>query len=263
MHTMHDTASLLRMAARPIPPGLAPEEHVKAEALRDYAPLVKYVVDRIASSLPKSIEKDDLINTAVIGLFDALEKFDESRGTKFETYAIWRIKGAVLDELRSLDWASRTTRRKAREIERTCRVLDQRFGRAATEEEIAAEMNLPVAEYLRLLEEVRGASLLSLDQTVSVDDEHDLTGLCELIEDDATISALERIEEEQSQVLLLEAINILSEQERLVVALYYYEEMTLKEIGETLDISESRVSQIHTKAVSRLRARMRKRLMAA
>jgi RNA polymerase sigma factor for flagellar operon FliA len=251
------------MAARPIPPNLAPDEQAKAEALRKYAPLVKYVVDRIASSLPKSIEKDDLINTAVIGLFDALEKYDEARGTKFETYAIWRIKGAVLDELRSLDWASRTTRRKAREVERTCRHLDQKLGRAATEQEIAAEMNLPVGEFVRLLEEVRGASLLSLDQTVSVDEEHDLAGLAELIEDTRADNALEVIEDAESRDLLLEAINCLSEQERLVVALYYYEEMTLKEIGETLSISESRVSQIHTKAVSRLRARMMKLLVAA
>lgn len=242
---------------------MAGDELNKAQALKQYAPLVKYVVDRIASSLPKSIEKDDLINTAVIGLFDALDKYDADRGTKFETYAIWRIKGAVLDELRSLDWASRTTRRKAREVERTCRFLDQKLGRAASEQEIAAEMNLPVGEFVKLLEEVRGASLLSLDQTVSVDEEHDLAGLAELIEDADAINALETIEDAESRHLLLDAINCLSEQERLVVALYYYEEMTLKEIGETLGISESRVSQIHTKAVSRLRVRMRKLLLAA
>ncbi len=260
---MRDTAALLRLAARPIPSGLPADQLAKAEALKKYAPLVKYVVDRIASSLPKSIEKDDLINTAVIGLFDALEKYDSDRGTKFETYAIWRIKGAVLDELRSLDWASRTTRRKAREVERTCRRLDQKLGRAASEHEIAKEMNLPVGEFVRLLEEVRGASLLSLDQTVSVDEEHDLAGLAELIEDSDAINALDLIEEAESRELLLEAINCLSEQERLVVALYYYEEMTLKEIGETLGISESRVSQIHTKAVSRLHGRMKRLLIAA
>jgi RNA polymerase sigma factor for flagellar operon FliA len=260
---VRDTAALLRLASRPIPSGLPADQLAKAEALKKYAPLVKYVVDRIASSLPKSIEKDDLINTAVIGLFDALDKYDSDRGTKFETYAIWRIKGAVLDELRSLDWASRTTRRKAREVERTCRLLDQKLGRAATEHEIAKEMNLPVSEFVRLLEEVRGASLLSLDQTVSVDEEHDLAGLAELIEDNDAINALELIEEAESRDLLLDAINCLSEQERLVVALYYYEEMTLKEIGETLGISESRVSQIHTKAVSRLRARMKRLLIAA
>lgn len=260
---MRDTASLLKLTSSPIPPNLGPDELQKAEALRKYAPLVKYVVDRIASSLPKSIEKDDLINTAVIGLFDALEKYDEGRGTKFETYAIWRIRGAVLDELRSMDWASRTTRRKAREVEKTCRFLDQKLGRAATEREIAKEMKLPVSEYVRLLEEVRGAALLSLDQTVSVDEEHDLAGLAELIEDTTARNALEVIEDAESRDLLLEAINSLSEQERLVVALYYYEEMTLKEIGETLGISESRVSQIHTKSVSRLRARMMKLQLVA
>ena len=260
---MQDTASLLKLTTRRIPPNLAPDERLKAEALKKYAPLVKYVVDRIASSLPKSIEKGDLINTAIIGLFDALEKYDETRGTKFETYAIWRIKGAVLDELRSLDWASRTTRRKAREVDKACRLLDQKLGRAATEHEIADEMNLPVSEFNRLIEEVRGAALLSLDQTVSVDEEHDLAGMAELIEDTDADNALESIEESESRDLLLEAINCLSEQERLVVALYYYEEMTLKEIGETLGISESRVSQIHTKAVSRLRARMMKLLLVA
>ncbi len=260
---MRDTASLLRLSTRPIPPNLAPDEHAKAEALQKYAPLVKYVVDRIASSLPKSIEKGDLINTAVIGLFDALEKYDESRGTKFETYAIWRIKGAVLDELRSLDWASRTTRRKAREIERACCLLDQKLGRAASEHEIAKELNVPMKDFSRLLEEVRGAALLSLDQTVSVDDEHDLSGLGEMVEDHTIIDSLELIEDQQSQDMLLESINFLTEQERLVVALYYYEEMTLKEIGETLTISESRVSQIHTKAVARLGSRMKKDLMVA
>jgi RNA polymerase sigma factor FliA len=260
---MRDTQSLLRLSSRPIPPNLAPDEQRKAEALQKYAPLVKYVVDRISSSLPKSIEKGDLINTAVIGLFDALEKYDSERGTKFETYAIWRIKGAVLDELRSLDWASRTTRRKAREVERVCSFLDQKLGRAASEQEIAKEMNLPMKDFTRLLEEVRGAALLSLDQTVSVDDEHDLSGLGEMIEDQTVIDSLELIEEQQCQTLLLESINLLTEQERLVVALYYYEEMTLKEIGETLSISESRVSQIHTKAVARLGARMNKPAAAA
>ncbi len=260
---MGETSALLRLASRPVPKHLSPEEKQKAEALKRYAPLVKYVVDKISSSLPKSIEKDDLINTAIIGLYDALEKYDESRGTKFETYAIWRIKGAVLDELRAMDWASRTTRRKAREVERVCRYLDQRLGRAATEQEIAEEMNLPVSEFSRLLEEVRGAALLSLDQAVSVDEEHDLAGLAEMIEDVDADDALELLEDEESRRLLLEAINGLQEQERLVIALYYYEEMTLKEIGETLSISESRVSQIHTRAISRLRARMAKRLMAA
>jgi len=228
----------------------------KEAALQRYFPLVKYVVDKIASGLPKSIERDDLINTALIGLFDALEKYDESRGTKFETYAIWRIKGAVLDELRSLDWASRTTRRKARELERVCQALDQKLGRAATEPEMARAMGLSQHEFMRVLEEVRGTVLLSLDQSLTVDDDHDLAGLADMIEDKAVEDTLDLIEEEESRHTLLELINGLSEQERLVVALYYYEEMTLKEIGEALHISESRVSQIHTRAVKTLKARL-------
>jgi RNA polymerase sigma factor for flagellar operon FliA len=260
---MGETSALLKLAARPIPRDLPPEERVKAEALREYAPLVKYVVDKIASTLPRSIDKEDLIHTAIIGLFDALEKFDADRGTKFETYAVWRIKGAVLDELRSLDWASRSTRRKAREIDRACQQLEQKLGRAAADHEIARELNLRVSDFSRLVEEVRGATLLSLDQAVAVDDEHDLAGLGEVIEDTAALDALHEMEEAESKEELLGAINGLSEQERLVIALYYYEEMTLKEIGETLGISESRVSQIHTKAIGRLRGRMEPILLAA
>ena len=228
----------------------------KNAALKRYFPLVKYVVDKIASGLPKSIEREDLINTAMIGLFDAFEKYDESRGTKFETYAIWRIKGAVLDELRAMDWASRTTRRKARMIEQASQVLDQRLGRGATEQEMADELKITLHEFLRLLEEVRGTVLLSLDQAMQVDDDHDLNGLADVIEDKNAIDSLAELENHESKRLLLELVNHLSEQERLVVALYYYEEMTLKEIGQALRISESRVSQIHTKAILRLKGRL-------
>ncbi|MFN8548477.1 MAG: FliA/WhiG family RNA polymerase sigma factor [Candidatus Eisenbacteria bacterium] len=240
---------------------VAPPDLSNREAsLKRYYPLVKYVVDKIAAGLPKSIERDDLINTALIGLFDALEKYDESRGTKFETYAIWRIKGAVLDELRSMDWVSRSTRRKARHIEEVSRRLDQKLGRAATDEEMADEMKLSLHEFLRLLEEVRCTALLSLDQALQVDDDHELVGLADLIEDKSALDTLEEIEDVESRRVLLDLINGLSEQERLVVALYYYEEMTLKEIGQALQISESRVSQIHTKAVLRLKGRLSRAL---
>lgn len=254
---MRDTASLLRLTTRPIPPNLEPDQRAKAEALRRYAPLVKYVVDRIASNLPKSIEKDDLINTAIIGLFDALDKYDRDRGTKFETYAIWRIKGAVLDELRALDWASRTIRRKARQLEKATRTLDQRLGRPASDEEVCGDMGMRLHDYHKLLDDIRGSMLLSLDSTVTVDENHELSGLADMIQDLDADDALELMESQEARDLLLRSINALSEQERLVLALYYYEEMTLKEIGETLNISESRVSQIHTKAVHRLRSRLR------
>ena len=244
-----------KVVAGPQPVPLAIVE-TRDEALKRYFPLVKYVVDKIATGLPKSIERDDLLNTALIGLHDALDKYDQSRGTKFETYAIWRIKGAVLDELRSMDWASRTTRRKAREIERVCQKLDQKLGRAASEQEMADAMNLSLHEFMRLLEEVRGTVLLSLDQSLQVDDDHDLAGLADMIEDSTVEDTLCLIEKEEARFHLLDLVNGLTEQERLVVALYYYEEMTLKEIGEALRISESRVSQIHTKAILRLKGRL-------
>jgi RNA polymerase sigma factor FliA len=232
------------------------KERQKEIALSRYAPLVKYVVDRLALHLPKSVERDDLTSAAIIGLFDALEKFDSSKGTKFETYAIWRIRGAILDELRSLDWASRSIRRKARTVEEAARELGQKLGRAATEEEVADALNLSPVELSRLLDEVHGTALLSLSKAVSTEDDQDYIQLEDIVDDPAQADALEVIESEQAREVLLETIDGLPEQQRLVVALYYYEEMTLKEIGEALHISESRVSQIHTRAVKTLKARL-------
>lgn len=228
----------------------------KDEAYLRYAPLVKYVVDRIASNVPKYVERDDLLNAAALGLFDALEKYDAGKGTKFETYAVWRIRGAVLDELRSMDWASRSVRRKARQLDSVCRELDQKLGRQATEQEIAAEMEISTNQFGRILDEVRGVVLLSLNQPASENEETGAGGLAELIEDTRVTSALEKIEKDEMKDVLLDVFNQLTEPEKLVLALYYYEEMTLKEIGETLDISESRASQIHTKAIGRVRRRL-------
>jgi RNA polymerase sigma factor for flagellar operon FliA len=232
------------------------KERQKEIALSKYAPLVKYVVDRLALHLPKSVERDDLTSAAIIGLFDAMEKFDASKGTKFETYAIWRIRGAILDELRSLDWASRSIRRKARTVEEAARGLGQKLGRAATEEEVADALNLSTAELSRLMDEVHGTALLSLSKAVSTEDDQDYIQLEDIVDDPSQTDALEVIESEQAREVLLETIDGLPEQQRLVVALYYYEEMTLKEIGEALHISESRVSQIHTRAVKTLKARL-------
>jgi RNA polymerase sigma factor for flagellar operon FliA len=232
------------------------KERQKEIALSKYAPLVKYVVDRLALHLPKSVERDDLTSAAIIGLFDALEKFDAGKGTKFETYAIWRIRGAILDELRSLDWASRSIRRKARTVEEAARGLGQKLGRAATEEEVAEALNLSPAELSRLMDEVHGTALLSLSKAVSTEDDQDYIQLEDIVDDPTQTDALEVIESEQAREVLLDTIDGLPEQQRLVVALYYYEEMTLKEIGEALHISESRVSQIHTRAVKTLKARL-------
>jgi RNA polymerase sigma factor for flagellar operon FliA len=248
--------SVLHSLASRAPRAKNRKQRQKEVALSRYAPLVKYVVDRLALHLPKSVERDDLISAAIIGLFDALEKYDASKGTKFETYAIWRIRGAILDELRSLDWASRSIRRKARNVEEVARELGQKLGRAATEEEVADALNLSPVELSRLLDEVHGTALLSLSKSVSSDEEQDYIQLEDIVDDPAHKDALDQIETEEAREVLMETIDGLPEQQRLVVALYYYEEMTLKEIGEALHISESRVSQIHTRAVKTLKSRL-------
>jgi RNA polymerase sigma factor for flagellar operon FliA len=228
----------------------------RAEAVRRYAPLVKHVVDRIAVGLPKIVDMDDLMNAAVIGLLDALDKYDESKGTKFETYAVWRIRGAVLDELRTMDWASRSLRRKARAIEKMQKELIQKLGRPATDMEIADAMRMDPHEMYRIMEDVKGTVFYSLDQA-GPEDERGLSGLMDSIEDLNAPDPLGDLESAETKQHLLDAINKLPEQERLVVAFYYYEEITLKEIGETLHISESRASQVHSRALQRLRTRIR------
>lgn len=244
-----------KMASPRVDPWKKPS---KEEAYRRYAPLMKYVVDRVASNVPKYVEREDLLNAAALGLFDALEKYDCGKGTKFETYAVWRIRGAVLDELRSMDWASRSVRRKARQLDTMTRDMDQRLGRAASDEELADAMDMSASEMARLLDEVRGVVLLSLHQSGGEAEEGNSGGLAEVIEDPNAADALEDIERTQMSDILVDVISDLTEQEKLVLALYYYEEMNLKEIGQTLDISESRVSQIHTKAISRLKNRVRR-----
>ena len=244
-------------AAKPVPVERVPREQLLAR----YTPLIKYVVERLAVGLPKNVDHEDLMSAGMLGLLDAYDKFDAKKGTKFETYAVWRIKGAVLDQLRALDWASRSIRRKAREVDASVRRLDQRLGRAASEEEIAKEAKMPLADYHRLMDQVRGAVLLSLDE-VRTPEDGDSIGLADMIEDPSTPDVLARIEEEETRALLLETLNQLPEQERVVVALYYYEHMTLREIGLTLGISESRVSQVHSRAVVRLKSRVRRALAA-
>lgn len=245
-------------AARPVEPVVrVPRERL----LERYTPLIRYVVERLSVGLPKNVDHDDLMSAGILGLLDAYDKFDSGKGTKFETYAVWRIKGAVLDQLRALDWASRSVRRKAREVEASTRRLDQRLGRAATDEEVAREAKMPLADYHRLMDQVRGAVLLSLDETRSPE-EGDSLGLAEVIEDPNAPDVLARLEEEETRIVLLDTLNRLPEQERIVVALYYYEHLTLREIGVTLGISESRVSQVHSRAVLRLRSRVRRALAA-
>ena len=221
--------------------------------ITSHLPKVKYIADRIAAKLPPSVERDDLYGAGVIGLIDAVERFDASRGVSFTTFAEMRVRGAIMDNLRSLDWASRSTRRRAREVQNAFAQIEQQKGRAATEEEVAAQMNIPVADLRETLQDMRGLSLVNLDEESEVSGLSLLETVC-----DNSASPLEKFEESERRQMLAQAVGKLPERERQVVALYYVEELNMKEIGKVLDVSESRVSQLRTQAIVRLRAALTK-----
>jgi RNA polymerase sigma factor FliA len=222
-----------------------------------YAPLVKYVAGRVAIGLPSNVEFDDLVSFGVFGLMDAIEKYDPLRGIKFETYAIARIRGSILDGLRSNDWVPRSVRQKARELERTCADLENRLGRSATDQEISDAMSISVPDFYELLSEVSCTTLSSLDELWMVhSNDEDSVRVLDLVRNNDSEDPLHQVEIEETKSTLATAIDCLPERERMVIALYYYEGLTLKEIGEIMEISESRVSQIHTKAIFRLRGRL-------
>jgi RNA polymerase sigma factor for flagellar operon FliA len=222
-----------------------------------YAPLVKYVAGRVAIGLPSNVEFDDLVSFGIFGLMDAIEKFDPLRGIKFETYAIARIRGAILDGLRSSDWVPRSVRQKSRELERICADLENRLGRSATDQEISDAMGISIHEFYQLLSEVSCTTLSSLDELWLVhSNDDDTVRVLDLIRNNDSEDPLHQVEMEEIKTTLATAIDCLPERERMVIALYYYEGLTLKEIGEIMEISESRVSQIHTKAIFRLRGRL-------
>lgn len=212
---------------------------------------VKYIADRMAAKLPPSVEWDDLYGAGVVGLIDAVERFDASRGIAFTTFAEMRVRGAILDNLRSLDWASRNTRKRSREIQAAYAHVEQEKGACASEEEIAGYMKISLTELREILQDLRGLSVLDLDER---DEETGLSAI-DTVKDSAA-DAFEQLEEKQTRRNLAKAIDKLPERERQVVALYYLEELNMKEIGEVLGVSESRVSQLRTQAIVRLRANL-------
>jgi RNA polymerase sigma factor FliA len=232
---------------------------VRARLLRQYLPLVRNVAGRMAIGFPRSVELSDLINTGVIGLVEAFGNFDPQRGVKFETYAVPRIRGAILDELRALDWVPRSTRARSREIERALLCLENDYGRPPTDAELAQKLGCTVEELMLAKGDVSGSSLLSLDETIYREEDNHQVPRIETVRDDSRATALGDLEKSELRAFLVMAIDRLTEQEKLVIALYYFEELTLKEIGEVMTISESRVSQIHTKAVLKLRGMIRER----
>jgi RNA polymerase sigma factor for flagellar operon FliA len=227
-----------------------------------YVSLVKYVAGRLAIGLPPSVQADDLISSGILGLMDAIDKYDLERDTRFETYAVTRIRGAILDELRALDWIPRSTRQKARKLENVYIELENSLGRSATTEEVAKHMNLSTEALYGLLDEVRSTNLVSLDEYVQGKDGDGQTRLVDAVEDRVSLDPSDRIDIEDLKEVMNVAILRLPPRERLVIALYYYEELTLKEIGSILNVSESRISQIHTKAIVRLRGKLRSQMRA-
>jgi len=235
------------------------DPQVRQKLLEEYLPLVRNVAGRMAMGFPKSVELSDLINTGVIGLSEALSNFDPSRGVKFETYAVPRIRGAILDELRSLDWVPRSTRAKSREIERATSKLENQLGRPPSDRELAKSLKLSPQELFSALDDVSSTTMLSLDELIYKKEDNRQIPRVETLEGLSYENVLGDLEKQELKAYLTQAISHLSEQERLVVALYYYEELTLKEIGEVMQISESRVSQIHTKAVLKLRGMVKEK----
>ena len=233
----------------------AKEDFTKRERLiMEYAPLVKYIANRIAMRLPPHIDVNDLINAGVIGLIDAIEKFDPSKEVKFKTYAEIRIKGAILDELRSMDWIPRSIRKVINKLVGAYHELEQQLGRPAKDEEIAELLGLQMEEFYKLLKHSAGAPLISLDVMVDHDDKR--RDILSCLVDPKSTDAFGALGLGELKDSIAGAIEDLPEKEKQVVALYYYDELTMKEIGEVLDLTESRVSQIHTKAILRLRVRV-------
>jgi RNA polymerase sigma factor for flagellar operon FliA len=230
---------------------------VRDRLILTYAPLVKFVAGRLGSGLPAHVDEGDLVSYGLLGLIGAIERFDPDREIKFETYAIARIKGAIIDELRALDWVPRSVRARARDIERAIAELERKLHRAPSDEEISEKLGLSVDELEESLTDISRSSIAALDELWTVSSSGgDQIALIDTIEDTEAPDPQGSLSQTEMKEAIGEAIARLPEREKLVVTLYYYEELTLREIGEVLGVTESRVSQLHTKAILRLKARL-------
>ena len=221
-----------------------------------YSPLVKYVAGKVAIGMPQNVEFDDLVSYGSFGLLDAIEKFDPDRDIKFKTYAMTRIRGAIFDELRSIDWIPRSIRQKAKQVEETIATLENKMGHTVDDEDIAKEMNLSLDELHTLLTKISGTSMISLNDIWYHGDDNDEVSFMETLESPQNLNPDTLIEKEEIKGVIVEAIKHLPDKEKKVIVLYYYEDLTLKEIGEVLEVTESRISQLHTKAIMRLRGKL-------
>ena len=233
------------------------EDTLRERLILHYSPLVKYVAGRVGVGLPPNIEQADLVSYGIFGLIDAIEKFDLARAIKFETYAISRIKGAIIDELRAIDWIPRSVRYKAREVEKAYSALESQLHRTPTEPEVAAEMGITLEELHHIFNQVSFVNVVALDELLNVGGERgDKLSLVDTLEDPKAEDPVMAFETEETKYLLAKSINTLPEREKIVVTLYYYEGLTLAEIGQVLGVTESRICQMHTKAVLQLRAKL-------
>src|SRR5688572_11229071 len=224
--------------------------------VENYLPLVKYNGERIWARLPEGVELDDLISAGVFGLMDAIDAFDMSRGVKFETYCVPRIRGAMLDELRTMDWVPRLVRSKASKLGEATKQLEAKLGRHPTEIELATKMEIPVAELEKMIIEANAVNLISLNKKWYETDSYKDVREIDILEDKKGEDPTKRIQKSDLMRLVTKGLN---RNERLIIILYYYEELTMKEIGATLDLSESRVSQMHSAIVQRLQGQLGKR----
>ncbi len=235
------------------------DQGVRDRLILTYAPLVKYVAGRLGSGLPAHVDENDLVSYGLLGLIGAIERFDPNRDIKFETYAIARIKGSIIDELRAMDWVPRSVRSRARDIERAIGELERKLMRAPTDEEISEKLGVSVDDLNESLSEIGRSSIAALDELWTISSGAgggDQVALIDTIEDTQGPEPQSELAQTELKEALGEAIARLPEREKLVVTLYYYEELTLREIGEVLGVTESRVSQLHTKAILRLKARL-------
>lgn len=233
------------------------DQSLRERLILHYSPLVKYVAGRVGVGLPPNIEQADLVSYGIFGLIDAIEKFDLARAIKFETYAISRIRGAIIDELRAIDWIPRSVRYKAREVEKAYAALEAKLHRTPTEPEVAEQMDISIEELHQIFSRVSFVNVVALDELLNVGgDKGDKLSLVDTLEDTRAEDPVAAFESEETKYLLAKAINQLPEREKIVVTLYYYEGLTLAEIGQVLGVTESRICQMHTKAVLQLRGRL-------
>lgn len=233
------------------------DTRVRDQLIVRYSPLVKFVAGRVSAGLPHSIDQSDLVSYGMFGLIDAIEKFDTDRNIKFETYAITRIKGAIIDELRSIDWVPRSVRAKARAVEQAYASLEASLGRAPSDQEVATELQISEQDLQQIFGQISYIGIVALDEVISggSGDRGESATLGDTLSD-RTEGPMAAFEVEEMKQILAGAINRLGDREKIVLSLYYYENLTLAQIGKVLGVTESRVCQIHTKAIMQLRGRL-------